>query len=129
MLELPWHALPFPPMTRVSWLVAFAAALGLRLAVFTPAESAGCHRARGATFGGKCVIHMGGLFAFPGSPSIGMQQEVAQTALDHVNSLEGILDGYHLSMRWNWTGVSLWNPLGTFRFLSKDSVQADDRVH
>ncbi|XP_038068448.1 gamma-aminobutyric acid type B receptor subunit 2-like isoform X1 [Patiria miniata] len=91
-------------MTHVFQLVAFTAALGLSLAVFTPHESAGCNNTHIATFGGRCVIHMGGLFAFPGSPSIGMQQEVAQTALDHVNSLDGILDGYHLSMRWNWTG-------------------------
>ena len=52
------------------------------------------------------VIHMGGFFAFQRSPILALQPQVAQTALDHVNSLGGILDGYHLEMRWNWTGVS-----------------------
>ena len=83
------------------------AALLVFLAVFLAwgAELTICENATG--FGGKRLVHMGGLFAFPDSPTIGVQLEVAQTALDHVNSLEGILDGYHLKMRWNWTGVSV----------------------
>lgn len=51
-------------------------------------------------------LYMGGFFAFKRSPMLALQPEVAQTALDHVNSLAGILDGYRLEMRWNWTGVS-----------------------
>ncbi|XP_022089293.1 uncharacterized protein LOC110978536 [Acanthaster planci] len=49
---------------------------------------------------------MGGFFAFPDSPLLGALQSVAQTAVDHVNSLDGILDDYHLEMRWNWTGAA-----------------------
>ena len=64
----------------------------------------------GTSLGGKTVLHIGGFFPFPGNPYMAVQQQVAQTALDHVNSLTGLLDGYQLRMRWNWTGVSLKNP-------------------
>ncbi|XP_038068446.1 gamma-aminobutyric acid type B receptor subunit 2-like [Patiria miniata] len=54
----------------------------------------------------KTAVYMGAFFAFPNSPLLGALQAVAQTALDHVNSLEGILDDYQLRMRWNWTGAA-----------------------
>ncbi len=48
-------------------------------------------------------LYIGAFFSFP---KIFYQPSVAQAAIDHINSLQGILDGYHLEMRWNWTGVS-----------------------
>ncbi len=52
-----------------------------------------------------CTLYIGGFFAFRSSSTLKFQPVVAQTALDHINSLPGILDGYRLEMRWNWTGV------------------------
>ncbi|XP_033641694.1 gamma-aminobutyric acid type B receptor subunit 2-like [Asterias rubens] len=57
------------------------------------------------SFDGTVDLYMGAFFAFKRSPMLSLQPEVAQTALDHVNSLAGILDGYSLQMRWNWTGA------------------------
>ncbi|XP_022089369.1 gamma-aminobutyric acid type B receptor subunit 2-like [Acanthaster planci] len=108
-------------------------ALGLFLAVFPVLGSAGSNNTCNATaFGAKCVIHIGGMFAFPNSPLIGTQQEVAQTALDHINSLDGILDGYHLIMRWNWTGIGIpSNPALGDRSVYPYTVRAypSDRDH
>ncbi|XP_071806986.1 gamma-aminobutyric acid type B receptor subunit 2-like [Asterias amurensis] len=57
-------------------------------------------------------LYIGGFFSFP---SLDYQPLVAQTAIDHINSLQGILDGYHLEMRWNWTGNA--NPAQGLRLL------------
>ena len=48
-------------------------------------------------------LYIGGFLSF--ATSFPSQPVVVQTAVDHINSLQGILDGYHLQMRWNWIGV------------------------
>ncbi|XP_022089373.1 gamma-aminobutyric acid type B receptor subunit 2-like [Acanthaster planci] len=69
--------------------------------------SAASNSGRNVTDSGstKTVIYMGGFFAFPENPFLATHPGIVQTAIDHVNSLEGILDDYHLRMKWNWTGA------------------------
>ena len=89
------------PRQRVTTLF-FAA---LQLLACVPASTATRIGLNATDARAKTVLHVGGFFAFPDSPLLGFLQSVAQTALDHINSLDGILDDYHLEMRWNWTGV------------------------
>ena len=55
---------------------------------------------------GKIPIYVGGFFPIGGHPAFSSLPGTVQTAIDHVNSLQGILDDYELRMRWNWTNVS-----------------------
>ena len=86
---------------KVSALIALCLAVGPVIGL--PEPDGGQHL---GVSGSKSVIHIGGFFAFPRNPFFIGLQAMAEMAVDHVNSLEGILDGYHLNMRWHWTGVS-----------------------
>ncbi|XP_038057706.1 gamma-aminobutyric acid type B receptor subunit 2-like [Patiria miniata] len=48
---------------------------------------------------GPRPVYIGGFF----HPFFTSLPVTVQTAIDHVNNLTGILDGYELRMRWNWT--------------------------
>ena len=62
---------------------------------------------------GKIPIYVGGFFPIGGHPAFNSLPGTVQTAIDHINSLQGILDDYELRMRWNWTNVSIgYNVLG-----------------
>ena len=54
----------------------------------------------------RIPLYIGGFFAFPGDKIFGALPYTAQTAVDHINNLTGILDGYELRMRWRLTDVS-----------------------
>ena len=54
----------------------------------------------------KTPIYIGGFFPIGGHPAFVSLPHTVQTAINHVNSLPGILDDYELRMRWNWTSVS-----------------------
>ncbi|XP_033625200.1 gamma-aminobutyric acid type B receptor subunit 2-like isoform X1 [Asterias rubens] len=51
----------------------------------------------------RIPLYIGGFFAFPGDKIFGALPYTAQTAVDHINNLTGILDGYELRMRWRLT--------------------------
>lgn len=75
----------------------------------------------------RIPLYIGGFFAFPRDKIFGALPYTAQTAVDHINNLTGILDGYELRMRWRLTDVSTWrwmtqvsvtflsNPLSTIK--------------
>ncbi len=56
--------------------------------------------------GDRIPIYVGGFFPIGGHPAFVSLPHTVQTAIDHINDLPGILDGYELRMRWNWTDVS-----------------------
>ncbi|XP_038057990.1 gamma-aminobutyric acid type B receptor subunit 2-like [Patiria miniata] len=53
--------------------------------------------------GQRTPIYIGGFFAFPNNSIFGALPRTVQTAIDHVNNLTGILDGYELRMRFRLT--------------------------
>ncbi|XP_038060033.1 gamma-aminobutyric acid type B receptor subunit 2-like [Patiria miniata] len=64
-------------------------------------------------------IYIGGFFPIESHPFFASLPLTVQTAVNHVNNLTGILDGYELRMRWNWTQGS---PANALRLLN-DFVQ------
>ncbi|XP_022082481.1 gamma-aminobutyric acid type B receptor subunit 2-like [Acanthaster planci] len=57
-------------------------------------------------------VYVGGFFPIGFQPFFSSLPLTVQSAVDHVNNLTGILDGYELRMRWNWTQGSPANALG-----------------
>ena len=56
---------------------------------------------------GRIPLYIGGIFPFSDThPFLGSFPRTVLMAINHVNKMEGILDGYELRMRWNWTYVS-----------------------
>ncbi|XP_022089765.1 gamma-aminobutyric acid type B receptor subunit 2-like [Acanthaster planci] len=60
---------------------------------------------------GSRPVYIGGFFPIGTHPFFASLPSTVQTAIDHVNNLTGILDGYELRMRWNWTQGSPANAL------------------
>ncbi len=83
-------------------LLALSSVLTLRFTAVASSSSRGLNGTAGGTSHVR-NLYVGAFFSFP---KLFYQPVVAQVAIDHINSLHGILDGYHLEMRWNWTGVS-----------------------
>ncbi|XP_022111536.1 gamma-aminobutyric acid type B receptor subunit 2-like [Acanthaster planci] len=51
----------------------------------------------------RIPIYIGGFFALPNNSIFGALPSTVQTAIDHINNLTGILDGYKLKMRYRLT--------------------------
>ncbi len=55
---------------------------------------------------GRRPVYIGGFFPIE-VPYFASLPSTVETAIAHVNNLTGILDGFELRMRWNWTQVSV----------------------
>ncbi|XP_071789101.1 gamma-aminobutyric acid type B receptor subunit 2-like [Asterias amurensis] len=51
----------------------------------------------------KVPLYIGGMFPYQTDHVFGRVEETVNAAIDHVNNLDGILDGYELRIRGNWT--------------------------
>ncbi|XP_033641705.1 gamma-aminobutyric acid type B receptor subunit 1-like [Asterias rubens] len=105
-------------MSGLESLVRFATACSVISAwwsVTVTATASGSQNETGTVQSSVSPLYIGAFFPFQHSSTLKFQPVVAQTALDHINSLPGILDGYRLEMRWNWTGND--SPQGALRIL------------
>ncbi|XP_033624949.1 gamma-aminobutyric acid type B receptor subunit 2-like [Asterias rubens] len=48
-------------------------------------------------------FYIGGVFPKFNDPAYDLLPATVQTAIDHVNNMTGLLDGYELRLRWEWT--------------------------
>ncbi|XP_038076293.1 gamma-aminobutyric acid type B receptor subunit 2-like [Patiria miniata] len=51
----------------------------------------------------RTPIYVGGMFPVENNQLFGLVDDSVLTAVRHINDLDGILDGYELRMRWDWT--------------------------
>ncbi|XP_022107900.1 gamma-aminobutyric acid type B receptor subunit 2-like isoform X1 [Acanthaster planci] len=51
----------------------------------------------------RTPIYVGGMFPIENNQLFGLVNDSVLAAVQHINDLDGILDGYELKMTWNWT--------------------------